>query len=109
VLHLREASKPLWLLVNNGQSSEEAQETIDQLQAATERFLGKHLNVLGMIPTDPFILQAVRQQKGVVDLFPRSPSAQAFQALARQLLGQVSLQPGGFAAFWRQLASDDTP
>jgi len=109
VLHLREASKPLWLLVNNGQSSEEAQETIEQLQAATERFLGKQLNVLGMIPSDPFILQAVRQQKGVVDLFPRSPSAQAFQALARQLLGQVSLQPGGFAAFWRQLASDDAP
>lgn len=41
VLHLREANKPLWLLVNNGQSPDEAQETIDQLQAATERFLGK--------------------------------------------------------------------
>ena len=107
VLHLREASKPVWLLVNNGQSSEEAQETVDQLQAATERFLGKQLKVLGMIPSDPFILQAVRQQKGVVDLFPRSPAAQAFRALAGQLLGQVSLQPGGFAAFWRQLASDD--
>ncbi len=107
VLHLREASKPVWLLVNNGQSSEEAQETVEQLQAATERFLGKQLKVLGMIPSDPFILQAVRQQKGVVDLFPRSPAAQAFRALAGQLLGQVSLQPGGFAAFWRQLASDD--
>ena len=107
VLHLREPSKPLWLLVNNGQSSEEAQETIDQLQAATERFLGKQLRVLGMIPTDPFILQAVRQQRGVVDLFPRSPAAQAFKALAGQLRGQVSLQADGFAAFWRQLASDD--
>ena len=107
VLHLREATKPLWLLVNNGQSMDEAQETIEQLQAATERFLGKQLKVLGMIPNDPHILQAVRQQRGVVDLFPRSPSAQAFQVLARQLLGQVSLQPDGFASFWRQLASDD--
>ena len=109
VLHLRDASKPLWLLVNNGQSSEEAQETVDQLQAATERFLGKQLRLLGMIPSDPFILQSVRQQRGVVDLFPRSPAARAFQTLASQLLGQVSLQPGGFAAFWRQLASDDAP
>ena len=107
VLHLREPSKPLWLLVNNGQSSEEAQETVDQLQAATERFLGKQLTVLGMIPSDPFILQSVRQQRGVVDLFPQSPAAHAFHALAGQLLGQVSLQPGGFAAFWKQLASDD--
>lgn len=109
VLHLREASKPLWLLVNNGQSLEEAQETIDQLQAATERFLGKQVRVLGMIPADPHVLQAVRQQKGVVDLFPKSPAAQTFRALAGHLLGQVSLQPGGFAAFWRQLASDDAP
>ncbi len=109
VLHLRDASKPLWLMVNNGQSLEEAQETVDQLQAATERFLGKQLRVLGMIPSDPYVLQAVRQQKGVVDLFPRSPAAQAFRALAGQLLGEVSLQPGGFAAFWRQLASDDAP
>ena len=107
VLHLRDAAKPLWLLVNNGQSSEEAQETIDQLQAATERFLGKQLRLLGMIPNDPHLLQAVRQQRGVVDLFPRSPSTQAFRALSRQLLGEVSLQPDGFASFWRQLASED--
>jgi len=109
VLHLREPSKPLWLLVNNGQSAEEAQETVDQLQAATERFLGKELKVLGMIPNDPHILQAVRQQRGVVDLFPHSPAARAFQAIARQLLGQGTLQPDGFAAFWRQPASDGTP
>lgn len=108
VLHLREAAKPLWLLVNNGQSADEAQETIDQLQAATDRFLGKQIKVLGMIPSDPHVLQAVRQQRGVVDLFPRSPAARAFQTIARQLLGEVSLQPDGFAAFWRQLASEDS-
>ena len=108
VLHLREASKPLWLLVNNGQSADEAQETVDQLQAATQRFLGKQLKVLGMIPHDPHLLQAVRQQRGVVDLFPRCAASQAFQALAQQLLGRVSLQPNGFASFWRQLSTDDS-
>jgi flagellar biosynthesis protein FlhG len=107
VLHLRDPHKPLWLLVNNGQSVDEAQETVEQLQAVTERFLGKQLQVLGLIPNDPHILQAVRQQRGVVELFPKSPATQAFQALARQLLGQVSLQPDGFASFWRQLASED--
>jgi len=108
VLHLRDANKPLWLLVNNGQSSDESQETVDQLQAVTERFLGKQLKVLGVIPNDQHILQAVRQQRGVIELFPHSPATRAFQALARQLLGQVSLQPDGFASFWRQLASDDS-
>jgi flagellar biosynthesis protein FlhG len=108
VLHLREASKPLWLLVNNGQSADEAQETVDQLQAATQRFLGKQLKVLGMVPHDPHLLQAVRQQRGVVDLYPRCQASQAFQALAQQLLGRVSLQPNGFASFWRQLSTDDS-
>jgi len=108
VLHLREATKPVWLLVNNGQSLDEAQETVEQLQAATERFLGKRLKVLGMVPNDPHLLQAVRQQRGVVDLYPNSPASRAFQSLARQLLGEVSLQPDGFASFWRQLSSDDS-
>jgi flagellar biosynthesis protein FlhG len=109
VLHLRDAAKPLWLLVNNGQNPDEAQETVDQLQAATERFLGKQLQVLGMIPHDPHLLQAVRQQHSVVDLFPRSPASQAFRAIGHQLLGQVSLQPDGFASFWRQLTAEDPP
>ena len=107
VLHLREAHKPVWLLVNNGQSAEEAQETVDQLQAVTERFLGKQLRVLGLIPSDPHILQAVRLQRGVVELFPQSPATQAFHAIARQLMGQASLQADGFASFWRQPASED--
>ena len=109
VLHLREPSKPLWLLVNNGQSAEEARETVDQLQEATGRFLGKQLKVLGMVPHDPHLLQAVRQQRGVVELFPNSPASRAFGAIVRQLLGQVSLQPDDFAAFWRMPAADDTP
>jgi flagellar biosynthesis protein FlhG len=109
VLHLREPSKPLWLLVNNAQSAEEARETIDQLQEATERFLGKQLQVLGMVPHDPHILQAVRQQRGVVDLFPGSPAARAFAAIVRQLLGQALLQPDDFAAFWKHPPPGDAP
>jgi len=107
VLHLREPAKPLWLLVNNGQNPEEAEETVEQLQAAVARFLGKQLQVLGMIPGDPHVLQAVRQQRGVVDLFPHCPASLAFQSLANQLLRRVSLQPDGFATFWRQLASGE--
>ncbi|HEY3270053.1 MAG TPA: MinD/ParA family protein [Geothrix sp.] len=109
VLHQREPSKPLWLLVNNGHSAEEARETVDQLQEATERFLGKRLQVLGMIPHDAHILQAVRQQRGVVDLFPDSPAARAFGAIVQQLLGRASLQPDDFAAFWGLPAPGDMP
>ncbi len=106
VIHLRDPKKPFWLLVNNGQGPEEAEETIAQLQAATERFLGRTLNVLGMVPTDPFLLQAVRQQRCVADVFPRSPSARAFNQMARVLFDRVPLRPEGFASFWNQLSLD---
>jgi flagellar biosynthesis protein FlhG len=108
VVHLRDPKKPLWLLVNNAQSEEEAEETIEQLQAATQRFLGRELQVLGLIPADPFILQSVRQQRGVVDIFPRSPSALAFRTIADQLRKKVPLQKGGFASFWKQLSLEES-
>jgi flagellar biosynthesis protein FlhG len=108
VVHLRDPKKPLWLVVNNAQSETEAEETIEQLQAATQRFLGRELQVLGMIPADPFLLQAVRQQRGVVEVFPRSPSALAFRAIADQLKKKVPLQKGGFASFWKQLSLEES-
>lgn len=107
VVHLRDPRKPIWLLVNNAQNETEAEETIEQLQAATQRFLGRELNTLGFIPADPFILQAVRQQRGVVDLFRHAPSAMAFRALADQLKKKVPLQKSGFTSFWNQLRLEE--
>jgi flagellar biosynthesis protein FlhG len=107
VVHLRDAGKPIWLLVNNAQSQDEAEETVIQLQAATQRFLGRDLQVLGMVPADAHILQAVRQQRGVVDLFPRSPAANAFRSVAGLLQKKVPLQQDGFASFWRQLSLEE--
>ena len=107
VVHLRDPRKPFWALVNNGQGIDEAEETIAQLQAATERFLGRTLQVLGMIPSDPFLLQAVRQQRCVAQVFPRSPSARALQQMARLLLEKVPLKPEGFSAFWNQLSLEN--
>ena len=107
VVHLRDPRKPFWVLVNNGQNMDEAEETIAQLQAATERFLGRTLQVLGMIPADPFLLQAVRQQRCVAQVFPRSPASRALQQMARLLLEKVPLKPEGFSAFWNQLSLEN--
>ncbi len=106
-VHLRDPHKPLWLLVNNAQNAEEAEETVDQLQAATRRFLSRDLQVLGMVPTDPFMLQAVRQQRCVADLYPQSPSSQAFLGAAQQLQQKIPLQKEGFAAFWKGLSAEE--
>jgi flagellar biosynthesis protein FlhG len=107
VVHLRDAQKPLWLLVNNAQGPEEAEETIEQLQAATRRFLNRDLHILGMLPADLSVLQAVRQQRGVLELFPRAPVSQALRLAARQLQDKIPLQKDGFAAFWNGLKAEE--
>jgi len=107
VVHLRDPQKPLWLLVNNAQNEEEAEETIEQLQAATKRFLNRELQILGMVPTDPFMLQSVRQQRCVVDLYPQAPATQAFSRAALQLQKKIPLQKEGFAAFWKGLSAEE--
>jgi len=107
VVHLRDPLKPLWLMVNNAQNEEEAEETIEQLQAAIRRFLNKEIHVLGMVPTDPFMLQAVRQQRCVVDLYPHAPASKALARAAHQLQQKIPLQKEGFAAFWKGLSTEE--
>jgi len=104
VVHLRDQTKPIWLLVNNAQTREEAEETIDQIQAAAKRFLDKEINSLGLVPADNHILQAVRQQQGIVDLFPESPAAKAFKAISEILTEKISLKKDNFTAFWNELS-----
>jgi flagellar biosynthesis protein FlhG len=107
VVHLRDPQKPLWLLVNNAQNEEEAEETIEQLQAAIQRFLKKEIHVLGMVPTDAFMLQAVRQQRCVVELYPHAPASKALSRAAKQLQQKIPLQKEGFAAFWKGLSTEE--
>ncbi len=102
VLHLRDPEKPLRLLVNNAQSLEEAQETALQLRMAANRFLGRDLRTLGAIPHDPALLQAVREQRSVVEAYPDSPSAKAFRSLAHTLLDEVAWEPERLPALWQQ-------
>jgi flagellar biosynthesis protein FlhG len=102
VLHLRDPEKPVWLLVNNSQSEEEAEETVEQLQNAAERFLGKSIHALDPVPSDPHVLQSVREQRSVVDLFPESPASLAFKRLAGFLKDKAPAKPNGFSSFWQE-------
>ncbi|HZU53832.1 MAG TPA: MinD/ParA family protein [Holophagaceae bacterium] len=100
VLHLRDAEKPVRIVVNNAQSAEEAEETIQQLDLATRRFLGRPVEALGAIPHDAWLLQAVREKRCVVDRFPQSPSAKAFESLAKILIQGGHWDPASLPALW---------
>jgi flagellar biosynthesis protein FlhG len=104
VTSLRAPAKPLLLLVNQAASLVEAEETVDQMQEAAQRFLGRKLPVLGIVPSDPALLQSVREQRAVLEAYPDSPSARAFRACAERLLRGETLLREGLAAEWRRLA-----
>jgi flagellar biosynthesis protein FlhG len=50
----------------------------------TDRYLDVILSFAGSIPYDDSLRKAVRNQKSVVQAFPRSNSAQAFKNLAKK-------------------------
>ena len=100
VLHLREPNKPVHLVINNAQSLEEAIEAVDQLRAAVQHFLGKDLSILGLVPSDRHLLQAVREQRSVVDLYPSSPAGTAIRNMAESLADRVGTASKNLAVRW---------
>jgi flagellar biosynthesis protein FlhG len=73
------------LLVNMAGTSEEAEETAQRICLVARRFLSMEIPSLGYVPFDPAIGRAVRSQEPVVNVFPHSPAAIAYRALAERL------------------------
>lgn len=81
------------VLANNVQNALEARDIYENLRRVSERFLDVTLNFIGSVPQDEWLKRAVRRQKAVVDLYPNSPSAEAFQALTKKI-GQWGMPNG---------------
>lgn len=62
--------------------TQEGRRLYDKLISVTDRFLDVVVHYLGSIPLDEQLRRAVQRQRAVVDLYPRSRSAEAFSELA---------------------------
>lgn len=71
---------------NRVRTMQEGQAVYDKLNTVVAQFLRGSLNYLGAIPQDVLLEKAVRQQKTVSLLEPKSKSARAFETLAGNLL-----------------------
>jgi len=80
------------VLVNFSTSVEDAEEVAHRLASVCRRFLRVQVHMLGHVPIDPALSQAVRRQEPVVVSYPNSPSARALTTLAERLL---SYSPDG--------------
>lgn len=93
------------VMVNSAATKEAANSAFKRLAASVERFLHIELKYVGFVPRDEAAVEAVKEQRAVVELFPSSPAGMAFAALAARIDSDfLDLRvKGGMQFFFRQL------
>lgn len=101
--------KPISVLINNATSLAEANRVFLQLDSASRSFLHRQLDLLGMVPLDPRVQEAVREQIPVVQYAPECPASRATRLIARHFCQQESLAQNTsrqFVSFWSAFTSN---
>lgn len=74
------------LVANKVNSEAEGEAVFQKLNSVVEKFLDGKLHYLGMIPTDPVLEKAVRNQKMVSLSSPNARSTKAFEIISQNLI-----------------------
>jgi len=89
------------IIANMSRSVQEGRELFDKIAMVCERFLDVTLDFMGIVPFDEDLRRAVKQQRAVVEAYPRSKSAAAFAHLAKKIdVWPVQKQPRGHMEFF---------
>ncbi len=112
VLSTKHRKKSFMILVNLAGSAQEAKEVFKKINKVVDRFLGSlSLDYLGFVPLDDHVTKAVRCQKAVLDLYPKSLASRSFVELAK-VIAQKPIQTrgnGNLQFFWKQLLQGSSP
>jgi flagellar biosynthesis protein FlhG len=73
------------VLINMAADSDEALKTYHRLSSVVGRFLDISLDYLGCVVRDERLIDSVKRQKAVCELYPDSAAARCFGALARRI------------------------
>lgn len=85
-IHLKDHQKKFYLLCNRAFTVEEGLETTQRLKTVMMKFLEKDVHILGSLPEDPVVRQAVRQQSLFTTIFPDAPVSKTMGKLVQQFL-----------------------
>ncbi len=93
------------LIVNFIKNEEEALDVYRKLTMVANRYLDISIDYIGSIPRDKLMVDAIRKQKVLVQLFQDSKASHAFEALARTIMQEPQcLEPkGSIQFFWKRL------
>ncbi|MBI2354713.1 MAG: MinD/ParA family protein [Deltaproteobacteria bacterium] len=86
LLATRYAEHHFKVLVNMAKDSEDALEVFRKLANVAGRFLDISLDYLGCVVKDEKVVEAVKRQKAVSELFPESEAATCFTTLAKRVI-----------------------
>ncbi|MBF0286695.1 MAG: MinD/ParA family protein [SAR324 cluster bacterium] len=96
------------LITNAVESRKEAQAVFERLHKVVHDFLQININYVGFVFKDPMLTKAVRMQKPLLEVFPKSPAGKCFYALAQQIEKDATTLPsldvkGSAPNFWDRL------
>jgi len=106
VLSTKFQKKDFMILVNFASGPQEAKEVFKKLNASVDRFLGTlSLDYLGFIPPDENIPKAVKLQKAILEVFPRSLFSRRIMEVAKTISERPIQRTGSgnVQFFWKQL------
>jgi len=111
VLTRRRADCKFEIVANMVETPAQGRELYEKLMRVCHRFLGITPAYFGYVPNDDYLRQAIRAQATVVEAFPGSPSARAFQRLALAVDGWTSPNQarGGVEFFVERLVGRESP
>lgn len=93
------------LIVNFIKGEDEALDVYRKLTMVANRYLDISIDYIGSIPRDKMMVDAIRKQQVLVQLYPESKTANAFEALARTIVQEPqTIEPkGSIQFFWKRL------
>jgi flagellar biosynthesis protein FlhG len=77
------------VIVNRVSSNLEADRTADALITAARTFLKAAPDYIGSVPDDPKVVEAIRRQRALQELYPQSPAAMAVDVLSEILCRKI--------------------
>jgi flagellar biosynthesis protein FlhG len=107
MVHAKDPSVDLKLVVNRCSSVKEGINTAHKLQLVAKQFLNKQVGCLGYIPDDPNVMKAVKKQSPFLLQFPNTEASEAMLKLSLSYLDMPHLTKGGIKGFIKKMFNID--
>ncbi|MFV0436167.1 MAG: MinD/ParA family protein [Desulfopila sp.] len=93
------------LVVNQIQNEDEALDVYRKLTMVSNRYLDISIDYLGSVPEDRQMIESIRKQRVIIDLYPNSKITFAFTQIARRIcMEPAHTEPkGSLQFFWNKL------